>query len=68
MIPQVGRVGVWSMEMRFGDAATIDEAAAELDELGYGALWLPRGLREGGASFQSQAVAPRKRAGTGPAP
>jgi probable F420-dependent oxidoreductase len=44
MIPQVGRVGVWSMELRFGDPAAIDEAAVELDELGYGALWIPGGI------------------------
>ena len=44
MTPQIGRVGVWSMELRFGDAAAIDEAAAELDELGYGALWIPGGI------------------------
>ena len=41
MTPQIGRVGVWSMELRYGDHAAIDEAAAELDELGYGALWIP---------------------------
>jgi probable F420-dependent oxidoreductase len=44
MVPQVGRVGVWSMELRFGDTAAIDEAAGELDELGYGALWIPGGI------------------------
>lgn len=44
MVPQIGRVGVWSMELRFGDTAAIDEAAAELDELGYGALWIPGGI------------------------
>ena len=44
MIPNVGRVGVWSMEMRFGDSAEIDVAAVELEELGYGAIWLPGGI------------------------
>ncbi len=44
MIPQVGRVGVWSMELRFGDAAAIDEAAVELEQLGYGAVWIPGGI------------------------
>jgi len=38
----LGRVGIWSREMRFhadrGDAA---DAAAELEDLGYGALWIP---------------------------
>jgi len=40
----LGRVGVWSMELRFGDHAAIDEAAAELEDLGYGALWIPGGV------------------------
>ena len=44
MIPQLGRLGVWSMEMRFGDPAAIDVAAVELEELGYGALWIPGGI------------------------
>ena len=44
MTPNIGRVGVWSMEMRFGDAAAIAEAAGELDALGYGALWIPGGI------------------------
>ena len=42
-VPPVGRIGIWSMELRFGDAGEIAEAAAELDELGYGAVWIPGG-------------------------
>ena len=35
--------GIWSRELRFHeDEAAIAEAAAELEELGYSALWLPR--------------------------
>jgi probable F420-dependent oxidoreductase len=41
---RLGRVGIWSLEMRFGDPAQIAEAAAELDALGYGALWVPGGI------------------------
>jgi probable F420-dependent oxidoreductase len=33
--------GVWSSELRFGDAAQIVDAAAELEALGYSALWVP---------------------------
>ncbi len=40
----LGRVGVWSMECRFGDAAAIDIAASELERLGYGTLWIPGGI------------------------
>jgi probable F420-dependent oxidoreductase len=39
----VGRVGVWSGEFRSDDpaaAAEIREAAAELEDLGYGAVWI----------------------------
>ena len=46
--PNVGRIGVWAMELRFGDAGEISETAAELDLLGYGALWIPGGM--GGAA------------------
>ncbi|MGW1591820.1 TIGR03620 family F420-dependent LLM class oxidoreductase [Streptomyces sp. NPDC002386] len=37
----LGRVGIWSTELRMADPGEIREAAAELDELGYGALWIP---------------------------
>jgi probable F420-dependent oxidoreductase len=42
-VPQLGRVGIWAIELRFGDKGEIPEAAAELDELGFGALWFPGG-------------------------
>jgi probable F420-dependent oxidoreductase len=41
MAQRLDRIGLWSMELRYGDAAETTEAAAELDELGYGALWIP---------------------------
>jgi probable F420-dependent oxidoreductase len=34
-------VGVWSSQLRYGDPAEAAEAAAELDELGFQALWIP---------------------------
>lgn len=40
----LGRIGIWSMELRFGDAGQAREGVAELDELGYGAVWTPGGL------------------------
>lgn len=43
-VPAIGKVGIWSLEMRFGDKARADKAAAELDELGFGALWIPGGI------------------------
>ena len=34
-------VGLWSTLLRYGDRAEATEAAAELEELGYSALWIP---------------------------
>ncbi|GAA2412805.1 LLM class F420-dependent oxidoreductase [Actinomadura vinacea] len=36
----LGRFGVWNVGIRWGDAGRNREAAAELEELGYGTLWL----------------------------
>jgi alkanesulfonate monooxygenase SsuD/methylene tetrahydromethanopterin reductase-like flavin-dependent oxidoreductase (luciferase family) len=44
----LGRIGIWSMELRTGDAAEVCDAAAELDEIGYPTLWIP-GLSGQGA-------------------
>jgi probable F420-dependent oxidoreductase len=33
--------GVWAGQLRYGDEGPIAQAAAELDELGYSALWIP---------------------------
>jgi probable F420-dependent oxidoreductase len=42
VVSGLGRVGVWSRELRFhADRGEAAEAAAELEELGYGALWIP---------------------------
>lgn len=38
---QLAGVGVWSSQLRYGDAAESAEAAAELEDLGYTALWIP---------------------------
>jgi probable F420-dependent oxidoreductase len=37
----LGPIGIWSAQLRFGDPVESLEAAAELDELGFGALWIP---------------------------
>ncbi|MBO8186887.1 TIGR03620 family F420-dependent LLM class oxidoreductase [Streptomyces spirodelae] len=40
---QLGRVGIWAAALRMDDAARrpqVEEAAAELEELGYRALWI----------------------------
>jgi probable F420-dependent oxidoreductase len=45
----VGTIGIWSGPLRRADPGETAEAAAELEELGYGALWIPGG--RGGAVF-----------------
>ena len=37
----LGTIGIWSMELRTGSAEAVGDAAAELDDLGYLALWIP---------------------------
>jgi probable F420-dependent oxidoreductase len=38
---QLHGTGIWSGHLRYGDAAVAAEAAAELDALGYAAIWIP---------------------------
>jgi probable F420-dependent oxidoreductase len=33
--------GIWSAQLRFGDPAAVRDASAELEDLGYSALWIP---------------------------
>lgn len=37
----LGTTGIWSIELRMADPYEIADAAAELDELGWGTLWIP---------------------------
>jgi probable F420-dependent oxidoreductase len=36
----VGKLGIWSLELRGRDSAAVRDAAAELDSQGWGALWI----------------------------
>ncbi len=38
---ELSGVGLWSSQLRYGNPAEAAEAAAELDELGFTALWIP---------------------------
>ena len=38
---QLSGTGVWAHQLRYGDAGAVAELAAELDELGYAAIWIP---------------------------
>ena len=40
----VGRVGIWTGQLDLQPAARAREVAAELDELGYGTLWVPEAV------------------------
>jgi probable F420-dependent oxidoreductase len=40
---QLHEIGVWARELRAGEESARREAAAELEELGFGALWFPGG-------------------------
>ncbi len=34
-------LGVWSMDLRYGDPALLPDAMAEIESLGYSAIWVP---------------------------
>lgn len=38
---ELSGVGIWSSQLRYGDPSESADAAAELDELGFTALWIP---------------------------
>jgi probable F420-dependent oxidoreductase len=38
---ELSGVGVWSSQLRYGDRTEAADAAAELEDLGYTALWIP---------------------------
>jgi probable F420-dependent oxidoreductase len=40
----VGRVGIWTAQLDLQPAAAARQAAADLDELGFGALWIPEAV------------------------
>jgi probable F420-dependent oxidoreductase len=40
-VQTVSGTGIWAAQLRYGDNGVIREMAAELEELGYSALWIP---------------------------
>ena len=40
----LGRLGIWSRELRFGESGDMREGAAELEQLGFGTIWIPGGF------------------------
>jgi len=45
---QLGRLGVWSIDIRRTDDPGVRAAAAELERLGYGTIWFPAGSGQRG--------------------
>jgi probable F420-dependent oxidoreductase len=41
---EVGPVGIWTAQFDYQPAAKVREAAAELDQLGFGAIWFPESV------------------------
>ena len=42
--PELGKLGVWSMELRFGEGPGGEQFAHDLEEMGYDTLWIPGGF------------------------
>jgi probable F420-dependent oxidoreductase len=40
-VTRTGAIGIWSPQLREGESREVAEAAAELEELGFRALWVP---------------------------
>ena len=41
MAPRLAGTGIWSSALRYGDPSAARDAAAELEQLGYSATWVP---------------------------
>jgi probable F420-dependent oxidoreductase len=54
IIMDIGRVGIWTFALDLQPAARAQEAAAEIEALGYGAIWIPEAL--GREAFTNAAV------------
>ncbi len=50
----IGRVGIWTFQLDLQPATAAQEAAAELESLGYGAIWIPEAL--GREAFTNSAM------------
>lgn len=51
---KIGRIGIWTFALDLQPARLAQEAAAELEELGYGAIWIPEAL--GREAFASSGI------------
>lgn len=51
---EIGRIGIWTFALDLQPAAKAQEAAAEIEALGYGAIWIPEAL--GREAFTNSAL------------
>jgi probable F420-dependent oxidoreductase len=58
----LGPIGIWSAALRRADLGAVVEAATELDELGFSALWFPGGERDGFSERMLKLLTATKRA------
>jgi len=57
---QLGAVGIWTSQLDYQPARQAQEAAAEVEQLGFGAIWFPEAA---GREALTNAVNSRVRAG-----
>ncbi len=43
-VPVLGKLGVWNSELRWAEGLGGDQFARDLEDMGYGALWVPGGF------------------------
>lgn len=43
-VPALGKLGVWSSELRWAEGPGGEQFARDLEDMGYGALWIPGGF------------------------
>src|SRR5262245_63808580 len=41
---ELGTIGIWTAQLDYQPAAKVREAAAELEHLGFGAIWFPESV------------------------
>jgi probable F420-dependent oxidoreductase len=57
----IGRVGIWTFAFELHPAAQVREAAAALEDLGYGAIWIPEAMGREAFAHSALLLAATKR-------
>lgn len=61
-IPALGKLGVWSSELRWAEGSGGEQFACDLEAMGYGALWIPGGFDDTVLEDVSRLLAATKKA------